>query len=285
MKILNVFSDNSHIDNLKSSLDTIYAMSISRTSIGILTKWQEVNDGIIYYTKTGTKDSLGEFSNLEPCSEIMAYRIASVFGFKDCVETKYRYVTINDRGVSNDNVMVSYTRNFLEDNQSTSGLCNFFSKSELLSDSLYNVFLSKFPNFRGKLDEIILFDFITLNTDRHLNNISFIVDVDNNIVKLAPIYDNGASLLSQLSYETLSKSSSIIDRKLKCKPFNTDFYRQIKNIDITNISENIKYNIQHISLDWNDIFLDLDIGLLRKDKIKECVERRLNYVKGLLCEV
>lgn len=43
---------------------------------------------------------------------------------------------------------------------------------------------------------MIVFDAIILNTDRHYGNFGFLIDnKTNKIIKMAPIFDNGASLL------------------------------------------------------------------------------------------
>ena len=47
----------------------------------------------------------------------------------------------------------------------------------------------------GPISDILLLDYITMNEDRHDHNIAFLVDSRTKEIELAPIYDNGFSLL------------------------------------------------------------------------------------------
>ena len=52
-------------------------------------------------------------------------------------------------------------------------------------------------NFIEQLNDIMVFDFIIENKDRHFSNFGFLIDNDNGSLKsLAPIFDNGYSLLN-----------------------------------------------------------------------------------------
>lgn len=46
------------------------------------------------------------------------------------------------------------------------------------------------------LSQVLTLDMLTLNTDRHFNNLGLIVDSSAGIYKAAPVFDNGNSLLS-----------------------------------------------------------------------------------------
>lgn len=77
------------------------------------------------------------------------------------------------------------------------------------------------------LSVLLNFDALVLNEDRHLNNISFFCEGD----KLTPtlIYDNGAALLSDIKSPTgypLEQSAIKLMRKVKSKPFSTEFKKQ-----------------------------------------------------------
>lgn len=49
---------------------------------------------------------------------------------------------------------------------------------------------------RDYLSKVLTLDMLTLNTDRHFNNLGIIVDGKNGICRPAPIFDNGNALLS-----------------------------------------------------------------------------------------
>lgn len=51
-------------------------------------------------------------------------------------------------------------------------------------------------DFKDDFLDVLVFDAIILNTDRHYGNFGFLIDKKTNkIIKMAPIFDNGASLL------------------------------------------------------------------------------------------
>lgn len=49
-----------------------------------------------------------------------------------------------------------------------------------------------------QLGKLLTFDMVILNTDRHFNNIGIIADILHNEYRLAPVFDNGNSLLSNV---------------------------------------------------------------------------------------
>lgn len=75
------------------------------------------------------------------------------------------------------------------------------------------------------LSQMIILDAIILNEDRHLNNICFIYR--NGVYKVAPLFDNGLSLLSDLNDYPLDGNILRLIRKVKAKPFSTSFSTQV----------------------------------------------------------
>lgn len=73
---------------------------------------------------------------------------------------------------------------------------------------------------------IIRFDYLVRNEDRHFNNISFIYSEGK--FSLAPIYDNGLSLLSDCSKYPLENSRvSEMINLTKARPFSSSFKEQV----------------------------------------------------------
>lgn len=82
-------------------------------------------------------------------------------------------------------------------------------------------------NVRLEIARLLAFDAIILNEDRHTNNILFLYDPLEKEWKLAPIFDNGLSLLSDEKDYILGKPITILKRKVKAKPFNSSFSKQV----------------------------------------------------------
>lgn len=74
----------------------------------------------------------------------------------------------------------------------------------------------------GYLSQILSLDMLTLNTDRHFNNLGLIVDSSAGIYKVAPIFDNGNSLLSD--WERFSEETTEGNfEKVYGQPFSPQF--------------------------------------------------------------
>jgi len=270
----------------KSLLNTL---SLSHTSSGVLCKWNSIIDGDTYYFKSGSLNDFGYFVNRQPQAELMAYRIGVQLGIPNLVETKIAtamFPLTDD--YEEQEALVSYTKDFLPSAlDSYVGICKYFSDLELRKNigNLYELFVNKFPFIEQDLVVMVLFDFIILNVDRHLNNFGLIEKVGKPLC-LNPIFDNGLSLLANLSDdELLNISDFYLDRKMKVKPFKSNPYTQLGTVDLNKIPSNVRDSILNCTLDWSKIFDGLDLKDLRKSKIKSLVEGRLSYVKSLLLKM
>ncbi|MEK4131221.1 HipA domain-containing protein [Solibacillus sp. FSL W8-0474] len=82
-------------------------------------------------------------------------------------------------------------------------------------------------DFRVQIAQLLAFDALILNEDRHTNNILFLYNPIEKTWQLAPIFDNGLSLLSDEKDYTQGKPLTILKRKVKAKPFNSSFSKQL----------------------------------------------------------
>ena len=80
---------------------------------------------------------------------------------------------------------------------------------------------------RQQIAQLFAFDALILNEDRHTNNILFLYDPQEKTWELAPIFDNGLSLLSDEKDYPPGKPLTILKRKVKAKPLNSSFARQL----------------------------------------------------------
>ncbi len=81
------------------------------------------------------------------------------------------------------------------------------------------------------LSQILALDMLTLNTDRHFNNLGLIVDASTGIYKAAPIFDNGNSLLSdwdRFDEETVGENLE----KVYGQPFSASLEMQAREAGI-----------------------------------------------------
>lgn len=115
---------------------------------------------------------------------------------------------------------------------------NFTSTDPILNDKSlstsekFEQIMQQVQDFTGldvRLDiaRLLAFDALILNEDRHTNNIFFLYNPVNHTWKFAPIFDNGLSLLYDEKDYTPGKPLTILKRKVKAKPFNSSFSKQL----------------------------------------------------------
>jgi len=144
------------------------------TTNGMLPKcWVREDDGIYLYK--------GSLKGLDPYSEFHAAQVAEALGFR---HVKYELAKYKGR------------------------LC---SKCRLFTSDRYGYLpASKLPERDRVLDdvrfrEMFLFDAVIFNVDRHLGNFGYLIDNDTNeIVDVAPIFDNGYGLMPHLEVSARS---------------------------------------------------------------------------------
>lgn len=80
---------------------------------------------------------------------------------------------------------------------------------------------------RKEVVRMLAFDALILNEDRHTNNILFLYNPMKKSWRLAPIFDNGLSFLSDEKDYPQGKPLTILKRKVKAKPLNSNFSKQL----------------------------------------------------------
>ncbi len=80
---------------------------------------------------------------------------------------------------------------------------NFFADKERLENEYENL-VNKFPLSKNEIRQMILLDFITRQTDRHLSNVAMIFSSLG--MEFYSLYDNGRSLFYEDSEEFISKA-------------------------------------------------------------------------------
>lgn len=101
---------------------------------------------------------------------------------------------------------------------------------------LYNFICSEVSGITGLdmesyISKIILIDYLTFNSDRHLNNIFVLFSNLRGSYRYAPILDNGAALFSNVEVFPLGRNYNSMKSMVSCKPFFSDFDKQIELVD------------------------------------------------------
>lgn len=187
------------------------------TSGGVQKKF--IENGYCYKIDRLGYESVSEviISELESCIEgfkYIDYEFANINNGHACKSKEYKV-----KGLE-----ITLHR-LLEEVVNCSVLYEDYDGVELLNriEGILSVYHNYNPHrYFGKL---IKLDAITLNSDRHTNNISFIRN--NNTILPMPVYDNGAALLSDIKTYPLVIGRLSMVSKVMSKPFSNNFDEQL----------------------------------------------------------
>lgn len=168
------------------------------TTNGMLPKcWRRINGEVYLY-----KGATSGFSNtgFEPYSEYYAYQVAKAIGIN---AIEYNLSKWKGNLCSTCKLFTSKEESFIPIGRLvTSG---GFDAVKTYYERLGGEYLESFK-------EMIVFDAIISNTDRHFGNFGFLVDNNTNkIIKPAPLFDHGNSLLSLIGLDKLKNEKLVIN--------------------------------------------------------------------------
>lgn len=161
-----------------SSIKSSFLSSLEFTTNGMLAKcWRRIN-GKIYLYKFGTTGATN--TGLEPYSEYYASQIAK------CMEIDYVEYNISKWKKK----LCSTCELFTDINYSFMPISYLIKINSFLD--IINYYKQMGEDYYNALSDMIVFDAIICNTDRHYCNFGLIIDnKTNKPIKTAPIFDNG----------------------------------------------------------------------------------------------
>ena len=166
-----------------SSVARGFTSSPEFTTNGMLKKcWRRV-DGKIYLYKGGTMGAAN--TGKEPYSEFYAAQIAQIMGIK--------HVDYNLRQWKG--MLSSVCELFTDINTAYVPIGRFVGKDSLLA--IAQLLKDYGEEFYNEFADMLVFDALIFNTDRHTGNFGLLVDSHTNKVKaFAPVFGNGFSLFN-----------------------------------------------------------------------------------------
>jgi len=256
-----------------------YVIEISKSFSRIGSTSSKGNQPKYFYNNKWYKtDCLG----YEGLTEVICSRLAEAVNFP-YFAVKYRLCTLvtfygDKTGCESDNfinenqneyslprlirkIYGTDTDEFLNNNMSCT------EKIQIICDKISAVpGLSDFGNY---LTAVLEFDRLVLNEDRHFHNILFLYDETADRFSCAPLFDNGAAFMSDTSIDyPLSEKITVCRKKIKAKPFSTDFDRQVKSAQ--QIYGKQLFPPEKIHIETEDLYDYYD---------KQCVERCMNILR------
>lgn len=186
----NIFSKETSLlafnnKNTRNLLIDHHEYSPEFTTNGILPKCWQIIDGQRVLYKGNNRQ------NHEVFSEYYASQIAEVLGFN---HVDYDLEEFKGTIASTCPLFTSKDIGFVP--------IGYFIKGESIGEvnELLKEISNKNPQIYKDFQNMILFDALVYNTDRHFGNFGFLVDNKTMKIKgLAPIFDNGASLFSNIN--------------------------------------------------------------------------------------
>lgn len=229
---------------------------------GMLPKcWHREEDGIIYLYKGGTFGCSN--TGNEPYSEYMCSAILAAMGMSDFVP--YTLKRYHGSLVSSCPIFTSEQTGFVP-------VCNYSNPTRFLQ--IVDLFTSL--GLRKSFDDLMVFDALVFNTDRHLNNYGFLVDNDTYKVEgMAPVFDNGCGMLP---FYTMDKD---IDEYAKKYDYQNS---GLCNDDILNICLKERHkkmlsNLVDFRFPPHPLF---DLPPERVERLEALLQRRLRYILARL---
>ena len=193
-----------------------FTSSPEYTTKGMLKKcWHRENDKIYLY-----KGSSKQYANSgkEAFSEFYMAQIADIMGFD--------YVPYDLKEFHGQ--IVSSCPIFTNENEGYAPMYKIFKTDDwkILQKAEFINAIAKFYDIK-KLRDLMLFDALILNPDRHCGNFGMIIDNNTNkLLRPAPIFDNGFSMINFL---TIDELKDIKNAKIeKISSFGYTFDEQMK---------------------------------------------------------
>lgn len=179
-----------------SSIRTSLASCPEFTTNGMLPKCWRRKDGKILLYKGGTSGASN--TGNEPYSEYYAAQIADVLGIQ---AVSYGLSQWKGELCSTCDLFTSKEFSFLPVGRivTTGGMQVVREYYETLG-----------PKFVAALDDMLVFDAVIMNTDRHFGNFGFLIDnKTNKIVAPAPLFDHGNALLNFAGHDDLENMDTL----------------------------------------------------------------------------
>ncbi|MCR5796225.1 MAG: XRE family transcriptional regulator [Solobacterium sp.] len=236
--ILGLLAFTGYGSSLRTSLDS----SPEFTTNGILPKcWRRIN-GKVYLFKGGTTGASN--TGFEPYSEYYASRVASAMNVN-----AVPYKISNWKGV-----LCSTCELFTSQDLSYIPVGRIVRKGGMQAVRKYYESLGQ--EYVEALNEMLVFDAVICNTDRHFGNFGFLIDNETNtIVSPAPLFDHGNSLFNFATGDAMKDKDSFqeyvdtllprtYDSYMEAKAYMSDRQReQVRKLLTYRLEKNPRYNV------------------------------------------
>lgn len=259
----------------------LLALDSSFSDVGVIAKWYDEKNK--YYIKASSYLRESKKYHIEAVMECIASKVGELFG----VPVVHYWLDML-RDLKGNDILVCVSKDFKVSGGDylTANMLLVSSDSDEPRSKRYPALTSHFPNTRQDLDGMILFDFIIDNYDRHLRNFEFLMSDDESQVRVAPLFDNGSSLLSDIlsdeDLEDLREDEDNYDSKIRLgdTPSKSFSHEHLSSLRLCDINSFAKYNWTITKEDFENIVTVYSPFLtpLRQYLIIELLWNRYNHI-------
>lgn len=184
----------------------------SGTAGSFLKAYEQIGDQKIYY-KLSDYDSMKGIIGHESINEIIVDRLLTVLGVEHLsYQLIYADVIIDSKVYS---TYLCASENFRKRGESKVALDAFYERNKMDGETPLEFCIRN--GWEDYIYQMLVIDFLILNRDRHGANIEVLQDPKVKAIRLAPIFDNGLSLVcSAKTDDLLEKFDVMEDKPVQC---------------------------------------------------------------------
>ena len=227
--------------------------SPDNTSVGNLKKRWKIADGKRILIKGGSNPF-----RQEPYNEVVAYKIATALNIPSVAYSLkeidgYPYSECEDFIKEDEDLVPAYLINkTLKKSNNDASYTHLLKCAEKLG----------IKGFKDYLNQLIVFDYLIANEDRHFNNFGVIRNAKTlDFIGAAPIYDSGASF----GFNKIDADIKAF-KDIESKPFKNNIVEQLKLV--TSFDWLSVKQLEYIKANIKSWFDDLESRYLNKERIK-----------------
>lgn len=247
----------------------------SGTAGSFLKAYEETDEGNLYY-KLSNYDPYHGITGHECVNEIIADRLLNLLGLEHLsYQLIHAKVNVDHKELI---TWLCLSRDFKMKNEDKIALDAFYQIMHQEEETPLNFCIRM--GWEKEIYEMLVFDFLTLNRDRHGANIEILRNRNNKEYRMAPLFDHGLSLLFNCDDDNLLSETNVMeDKRVQCFVGSSSAKN---NLGLIPLNKQPKLN--PITPESKNYLLDgLDgiISKLRQERIWDMIYQRWQYYESL----
>ena len=252
----------------------------SYTSGGAYLKAAKTGDGGRFFFKLSNYDNERGFIGFESAYEYLAAKLGLFLDLMvlDCEILKARIIHNHQEYIT----FVQKTADFLHSGMTKTAFEQLYLLERLEGESRLD-FLRR-QGFSERADEMLLFDYIIYNRDRHCNNLEFI---KNDTLLLSPLFDNGVSFFAPYAGRRVEiENFDVLSNNISNSDFGTRYLED--NLKYIRNTESIIPRLEHVNESdlFEKLFMvfdeDEDFPVWHRNRCMELILKRMHHAREVL---